>query len=74
MKDGDAAEGITNVSVTGLERVGEEVAERDWFNSILANQKERLEESTAYIDQHLPYIVCLEDSAKLRAPETVYWP
>lgn len=53
MKDGDAAEGITNVSVSGLEGVGEEVAERDWFNSILANQKERLEESTAYINQHL---------------------
>ena len=46
-------DGITNVSVSGLEGVGKDGAERDWYNSILSNQKERLEESTAYINQHL---------------------
>ena len=46
-------DGITNVSVSGLDGLEQGAVERDWYNSILSNQKEQLEKSAAYINQHL---------------------
>lgn len=44
-----AYDGDTNL-FNGLEQGA---VERDWYNSILSNQKEQLEKSAAYINQHL---------------------
>ena len=46
-------DGITNVSVSGLDGLEQGAVERGWYNSILSNQKEQLEKSAAYINQHL---------------------
>lgn len=46
-------DGITNVSVSGLDGLEQGAVKSDWYNTILSIQKDQLEESAEFINKHL---------------------